>query len=115
MKWTRGWRDRATVQFQSSAKPDAADVGLDFIAVWGAKGVSVCTACSIVLKRGGGIAKELGMGVKKCRGDVRWPIGRFVGAVGGFCGCEGDAVVALDLGGRGQWGGGDGGGSMVPW
>ena len=52
-KWRAGevedriWGERAIVQFQSAAKPDAADVGLDFIAVWGAKGVSVYTVCSI--------------------------------------------------------------------
>ena len=48
------WREGATVQFQSSARPNAADVGLDFIAVWGAGGVSVYTGCSIDLKRGWG-------------------------------------------------------------
>ena len=41
----------ATVQFQSTARPDAADVGLDLIAVWEAGGVSIDSAFSIVLKR----------------------------------------------------------------
>lgn len=32
------------------------------------------------------------------REGVLGPVRRFVGAVGGLCGCETDAVVALDLG-----------------
>ena len=51
----------ATIQFQSSARPDAADIGLDFIAVGEANGVSIYIACVILLRHGRDFAEEQGM------------------------------------------------------